>query len=95
MNLLINEMCWGYAASVFLLTFLVLSYVTINPSKFVKITMSVSLGLVLGTLWYYTTDSKTTTLLFSFLFQSVFYEWGVKELMKKLKVTYDNKKGVV
>jgi len=94
-DLLLNEICWGYAASVFFLTFLILSYIVINPSKWVKITMSIGIGLVLGTLWFYNTEAKTTTLLFSFLFQVVFYQWGAKELMKKFKISYNNHKGVV
>ena len=94
-NLILNEICWGYAASVFLLTFLVLTYVTISPKKWIKILVSVGAGIIVGILWAYTMQAKPTTLLFSFLFQTVFYQWGVKELLKKLGHTYDNKKGVV
>lgn len=93
-DLLVNEICWGYAASVFLLTYFTLSQVVINPKKWVKVTLSISFGVLLGTLWFYTMGAKTPTLLFSFLFQAVFYQWIVKEIFKMTGHTYNNKRGI-
>lgn len=92
---LLTTICWGYVGSVILLTYLILSFITIEPKSHIKIFISIGVGIVLGVAWYLLDKTQITSLFYSFLFQAVFYNWIIKAFMKKIGDTYKNGRGIV
>jgi hypothetical protein len=90
---------WGYAGSVILLTYLILTFFFKNPNKFLKIGVHLLAGVVLGYVSYIQ-KVPVLDLILSFLISVVAYAWGVKIILEKFgsgseKSVYDNKIGVV
>lgn len=92
---LLESVDWVYAGSVILLTYILLGRVIINPRKWMKIVASIVCGALLGVVFYVYNQTPIPTLVYSFLFQVVIYNWAVKGLMDRFNLKYNNGKGVV
>jgi len=83
-----------YVACNILATFVVLSYCIANPKKWLRIILSLIIGISSGLLWYYKLNITIDVLVLSYLFAQVAYSWGIKSIMDKIGTTYDNNKGI-
>lgn len=95
---IIGSVDWVYAASVLLITYIMLTRVILKPKRYTKIITALVTGLVLGVAFYYLKDAGkeyVTVLTLSFLVQTVFYNWLIKGLLEKFTKGYDNGKGII
>lgn len=86
----------SYMGIVVFAVWFMLYYVFKNPTKWLKIGTSVTIGLVVGILFYITQGGKDILqqLLMSFFAAQVLYTWIIKALMEKFNITF-NDNGVV
>lgn len=94
-GLFLEDISWSYVGSVILLTYFLLSRVIINPYRWMKIVVSLVCGVVLGVIFYVFGQVSIPVLVYSFLLQVLIYNWVIKGVMEKLKISYKNGKGVI
>ena len=85
----------SYLFAIVAVSWLIFTYLLINPKKGVQILVTIGVGLLLMVLWYYKINNDFEKLLSTFFMANVFYSWIVKSGLKYFKMTYNNNKGLV
>lgn len=81
-----------YGLSVCFTTWIVLYYFIPKPSKQTKFAILVSTGLLLGIIFYLLTDVlRWPMMILAFLASTGFYELIIKVIMRKFKMSYEDK----
>ena len=88
---------WYYCLVSVLVVYFILKYLFKKTKSWFKALIHVIIGIVLGILWKYVLTPTITleSLVLSFLITLAFYQWILKQVMKKFEVEYDNGKGVI
>jgi len=92
---LFGKVDWLYVVSIILINYLLLSYIITKPNKWWKIGIHLSLGLILGEVWHLVESTSFVTLIYSFPFSILLYNWVLKNLMERFKISYDNGQGII
>lgn len=79
-----------YGLSVCFLTFIILRYLILKPTRVQKFIVLVSSGISLGILFYLILDKiEWPMMILAFLASIGFYEMTIKIIMRKLHITYN------
>ena len=92
-NLIGQNPAIAYATACILIVYLLLEYVIKNPTKRLKLSISLGVGFILALIWYFIIKTVTLDILIvAYLAQAVFYDKVIKPFFKK---NYNNNKGVL
>ena len=84
-----------YLLSTVLCIYGILKYLIKTPKKVVKISISLSVGIILFTVFYMLNKTNIEQLIYTFFVAMVLYNWIIKAIMARLGDTYNNNKGVI
>lgn len=87
---------YSYTASTLLATYFILNDFIKNPKDTTIRIVTISVGLILGLIWFYIVDEKEIDkLIYSFFFANALYSLIIKVILKAIKKKYNNNKGLV
>lgn len=80
-----------YVLSQIMLSFIVLYFIVSKPNRKEKYICTLSIGLLLGIVWYFFINNDLKVLIVSFIFATFIYDWAIKHILNKLKIKYNDK----